>query len=161
MRRMTSALTALGVVVAGCGSAGSPPPATSTSTSAPGAPATSAAPGPSPGSGAAQGLPLACPFPAGPVGPLSTAQAADCVMARWATADGAGALSFATSADAVAALFAVEPRGTPAALGCGEVPGAAGAIRACTYALAEGGLATLRVTSTPERGAMVSSAAVS
>lgn len=162
MRRMALVLTGFAAVlaaVAGCGSdaaAPGPPPA---ATAVPGS--TGAAPGtaPAPGPGEPQGLPLACPFPQAPPGPPSTAQAADCLMARWATGDQAGAGAFATSVDAVTALFAVAPRGSPVALGCGE-SGAGGTARACTYALAGGGQATVIVTSTPERGAVVSSVTV-
>lgn len=163
MRRMASVLTALAVaigLVAGCGSdrpaAPGPPPS---STARPGPPGTTPATVPVPGPGEPQGVPLACPFPQGPSGPPSTAQAADCLMARWAAGDQAGAGAFSTSSDAVTALFAVAPRGAPAALGCGDT-GAGGAARACTYVLAGGGQATVVVTSTPERGAVVSSVTV-
>ncbi len=89
-------------------------------------------------------------------------------MARWATGDRGGAAAFATTPEATAALFAVAPRGAPTALLCAEAPPGstppptdAGPSVACTYALAEGGLATLVVVSSAARGAAVVASTVS
>lgn len=160
-------LVVVAVLVTGCASDGSPRRGVTTTVS-PGPPTSgSSTAGPLPASPGPQGRPLACPFPEGPQGVLSTAQAADCLMARWASGDASGAAAYATSAAATVGLFAVAPRGLPTALECAEaspVPStdatAAGPPMACTYALAEGGVATLFVVSTAARGAAVFSATV-